>query len=290
MRQIPIQPLKRKCSGCGDIMTITKSDYHNNYILFDGKLYHKDCYFKTKTITKKCYECKRNISFPPITAILAQPDSVFYNDHFYHAKCFIKWCHSTVRKNKMRMIALDNIDIYRKNASDCVQETFINKKQDAASIKKFIEDANTYIMNWFDGTELTAFLKDMYSISGIDQFTWSKIKDSGIPLSDLLYMWKRRKEDLYKLNQKLITKNNNHISTESLIRYDLKVLINKYGSYLKWKEQQKILANEKESEKAKMKDDHIINEIISARQHNEKSDTDTSEGGVDINALVEDIF
>lgn len=39
MRQIPIQPLKRKCSGCGDIMTITKSDYHNNYILFDGKLY-----------------------------------------------------------------------------------------------------------------------------------------------------------------------------------------------------------------------------------------------------------
>ena len=39
-----------------------------------------------------------------------------------------------------------------------------------------------------------------------------------------------------------------------------------------------------------MKDDHIINEIISARQHNEKSDTDTSEGGVDINALVEDIF
>ena len=70
MRQIPIQPLKRKCSGCGDIMTITKSDYHNNYILFDGKLYHKDCYFKTKTITKKCYECKRNISFPPITATL----------------------------------------------------------------------------------------------------------------------------------------------------------------------------------------------------------------------------
>lgn len=181
MRQIPIQPLKRKCSGCGDIMTITKSDYHNNYILFDGKLYHKDCYFKTKTITKICYGCKRNISFPPITATLTQPDSVFYNNHFYHTKCFIKWCHSTVRKNKMRM-------------------------------------------------------------------------------------------------------------TESLIRYDLKVLINKYGSYLKWKEQQKILANEKESEKAKMKDDHIINEIISARQHNEKPDTDTSEGGVDINALVDDIF
>ena len=85
MRQIPIQPLKRKCSGCGDIMTITKSDYHDNYILFDGKLYHKDCYFKTKTITKKCYECKKNISFPPITATLTQPDSVFYNNHFYHA-------------------------------------------------------------------------------------------------------------------------------------------------------------------------------------------------------------
>ena len=68
------------------------------------------------------------------------------------------------------MIALDNIDIYRKNAFECVQETFINKKQDAASIKKFIEDANTYIMNWFDGTELTAFLKDMYGITGIDQY------------------------------------------------------------------------------------------------------------------------
>lgn len=39
-----------------------------------------------------------------------------------------------------------------------------------------------------------------------------------------------------------------------------------------------------------MKDDHIINEIISARQYNEKLDTDTSEGGVDINALVDDIF
>lgn len=39
-----------------------------------------------------------------------------------------------------------------------------------------------------------------------------------------------------------------------------------------------------------MKDDHIVNEIISARQHNEKPDTDASEGGVDINALVDDIF
>ena len=39
-----------------------------------------------------------------------------------------------------------------------------------------------------------------------------------------------------------------------------------------------------------MKDDHIINEIISAIQHNEKPDTDTSECGVDINALVDDIF
>ena len=58
MRQIPIQPLKRKCSGCGDIMTITKSDYHNNYILFDGKLYHKDCYFKTKTITKNAMNAR----------------------------------------------------------------------------------------------------------------------------------------------------------------------------------------------------------------------------------------
>ncbi|GAA6264950.1 hypothetical protein F110043I8_19350 [Ruminococcus sp. f11] len=39
-----------------------------------------------------------------------------------------------------------------------------------------------------------------------------------------------------------------------------------------------------------MKDDHIINEIISAIQHNEKPDTDISEDGVDINALVDDIF
>ena len=39
-----------------------------------------------------------------------------------------------------------------------------------------------------------------------------------------------------------------------------------------------------------MKDDYIINEIISARHHNEKPDTDTSEGGVDINAFVDDIF
>ena len=72
------------------------------------------------------------------------------------------------------------------------------------------------------------------------------------------------------------------MSADQRLNYDLSILVNKYDSYLKWLEKQKIIASEKEIEKS----ENIVCKSIGYTSSNkaEKNDSD------DISALVDDIF
>ena len=75
------------------------------------------------------------------------------------------------------------------------------------------------------------------------------------------------------------------LTPEMLIGYDMTILVNKYNSYLNWKEKQKILAAEKEHEKT----ENIVSQAIThgrpVEDHKEESKKSN-----DINDLLDEIF
>ena len=72
------------------------------------------------------------------------------------------------------------------------------------------------------------------------------------------------------------------MSSDQRINYDLSILVNKYDSYLRWIEKQKIIASEKEIKKS----ENIVGKSIgyTVSNNSEKNDSD------DISDLVDDIF
>ena len=101
-----------------------------------------------------------------------------------------------------------------------------------------------------------------------------------IPACDLLEMWKKKKTFLTKVYQKNLSENKT-FSPENRIYYDLAILINKYNSFLKWKEEQSILEN-KPSEIIQTPN---LTQFVTTTPQNNEVDEDK-----DIKDLVEDIF
>ena len=70
-----------------------------------------------------------------------------------------------------------------------------------------------------------------------------------------------------------------------LIGYDMTILVNKYNSYLNWKEKQKILAAEKEHEKT----ENIVSQAITHGRTVENHKEESKKSN-DINDLLDEIF
>ena len=105
----------------------------------------------------------------------------------------------------------------------------------------------------------------------------------GIPPSDLLDMWQRKIDMLNSIAKKNEIKGI-HMQPEQRLSYDLSILVNKYDSYLRWKEKQKILEAEKEKETEKSQ--NIVSQSIGYTNVSKDSKVDTD----DISDLVDDIF
>ena len=102
----------------------------------------------------------------------------------------------------------------------------------------------------------------------------------GIPPEHLLDMWKRKIDMLNGIADRNRTKGL-VMSSDKRINYDLSILVNKYDSYLRWLEKQRIIEAEKEIEKS----ENIVGKSIGYTSNKpEKNDPD------DISALVDDIF
>lgn len=134
------------------------------------------------------------------------------------------------------------------------------------------------------------FIKEAYDVTIIPTTVWQKLSDIyngtfkgmtyGIPPEHLLDMWKRKIDMLNGVADRNITKGVT-MSPDKRISYDLSILVNKYDSYLRWLEKQKIIATEKEVEN----NENIVGKSIGYTA--QKSDKNNSD---DISALVDDIF
>ena len=197
-------------------------------------------------------------------------DAIYYDKKTYHSSCFINICN---KRSQMKREDVSQKWTWVLNHLDSIkQESYEHLK--LAVIKE----------------DVFNFIKDAYDITIIPTTVWQKLSNIyngtfkgmtyGIPPEHLLDMWKRKIDMLNGIANRNSTKGK-AMNADQRINYDLSVLVNKYDSYLKWLEKQKILEAEKEIEK----NENIVGKTIGYVSHKtENSNAD------DISDLVDDIF
>ena len=222
--------------------------------------------YKKSGIKRKCGCCGQDfyISNENIE------EAIYYDKKTYHSRCFLDMC-SKRSKMKRSDVAqkwlwiLENIDSVKRDSY---------KHLNVAVIKD----------NVFE------FIKSAYDVTIIPTTVWHKIGNiyngtfkgmsEGIPPEHLLDMWQRKIDMLNGIANRNVTMGKK-MSEEQRINYDLSILINKYDSYLKWLDKQKILEVEKETEK----NENIVGKTIGyTNEHKQVKHSD------DISDLVDDIF
>lgn len=197
-------------------------------------------------------------------------DAIYYDKKTYHSSCFINICN---KRSQMKREDVSQKWTWVLNHLDSIkQESYEHLK--LAVIKE----------------DVFNFIKDAYDITIIPTTVWQKLSNIyngtfkgmtyGIPPEHLLDMWERKIDMLNGIANRNNTKGRT-MNVDQRINYDLSVLVNKYDSYLKWLEKQKILEAEKEIEK----NENIVGKTIGyVVQKAEKNNSD------DISDLVDDIF
>ena len=197
-------------------------------------------------------------------------DAIYYDKKTYHSSCFINICN---KRSQMKREDVSQKWTWVLNHLDSIkQESYEHLK--LAVIKE----------------DVFNFIKDAYDITIIPTTVWQKLSNIyngtfkgmtyGIPPEHLLDMWERKIDMLNGIANRNNTKGRT-MNVDQRINYDLSVLVNKYDSYLKWLEKQKILEAEKEIEK----NENIVSKTIGyVTQKTEKKNSD------DISGLVDDIF
>lgn len=278
---------KPQCFCCKSSLDIYRNSNNEEIVYFDKHYYHKKCFIQMKRVVKKCYRCGKDIDFYD-----NDDELVYYDKHYYHKECFIDWCHATKNPSKKRQMALMNIDNYIKEANHNVMELMSAKKIGEEDISKFHDEAVKNIEKWFDESDLCHFIREEYDTTSVP---WKKLPQvlngtypnlqCAIPAKRLLDMWRRKLDYLKKQNERLISNSDKELTTENIIHYDLAILVNKYDSYLKWLEKQKIIEAENKK-KIEIGKTYIATSIINTKANEGNLDQKND----DISDLVDDIF
>lgn len=197
-------------------------------------------------------------------------DAIYYDKKTYHSKCFINICNK--RSNMKRKDVSQKWIYVLKNLDQIKQESY--------------EHLQTAVTK----ENIFNFIRDAYDVTIIPSTVWQKLghiydgtlkgMSFGIPPEHLLDMWEKKISILNGIANRNTIKGKS-MTIDQRINYDLSVLVNKYDSYLKWIEKQKIIEAEKEIER----NENIVSKSIGY------SIPKTKEDGIDdISDLVDDIF
>lgn len=214
---------------------------------------------------RKCYVCKE--------FIYIEKDDIdtfiIDNNKYIHTKCFIQ--HKTNLKKGAWSI------------EKCEQK--INELHDYTQQE---------VSNRIKRKKLTDWIFKTYNISYMPQYFYTKLESiyngtykglsKSVPPEDLLDMWQRKINYLDKVNQK--NKMNGKVMDNSIrINYDLAILLNKYDSYLEWKQEQQIIKNDIQNSINENKGKIDYNNIAANRQiQNNKDDKN-----IDIDKILDEI-
>ena len=219
-----------------------------------------------RAITRKCSICKEPIYINDTTEdffITLKNETKSYT----HTNCYIE--KQTTKKRSPKTV------------EEC-QEYIEQCRQSAKAIEKKKSTKN----------ELYEFLFDMYDISYFPQYFYIKMDsvykgtmknlNKPVPPEDLLDMWKQKRNYLDKVAEQN-RKKGNEISGVNRVNYDLAILLSKYDSYLKWKEQQKIAIAELDESKKRSIEKIEYTDVARPKR------VGTSNNKVDINSMLDEI-
>jgi hypothetical protein len=168
--------------------------------------------------TKKCNRCKEII-------VLDDFDFVKDKEKYYHFECYIIKLTTQKREQQEEPEA-------RKNAELLRNESRKNIKVIMAKDKLY-----KWLQRTYDVVSLPSYF--FVKMDSVYNGTYKNLTE-GICAEDLLDMWQRK---IDYLNKTASWKNSRGEKIEDLNRiwYDLAILMTKFGSYKKWKEEQRIL-------------------------------------------------
>ena len=213
------------------------------------------------SITRKCKCCKEYLD-------IEKDNFVYYKKRYYHFDCAVN--ETLDRKNN------------KLSKEQCVDKFTQLQNENREEINNIINKERLY--KWLQNTYNTVVLPSYFYIKMDEIFSGIyKGLSKDIPPEDLLDMWKRKKNELDRINDSNSRKGKNLIGV-ARINYDLAILLNKYDSYLKWKEDQKLLENEKQN---------IINEANKPKINYDlinKSVEKNKNTSTNINDLLDEVF
>ena len=219
-----------------------------------------------RAITRKCSICKEPIYINDTNEdffITLKNETKSYT----HTNCYIK--KQTTKKRSPK-----TVEECREYIEQCRQNTKVTEKKKSTK------------------NELYEFLFDMYDISYFPQYFYIKMDsvykgtmknlNKPVPPEDLLDMWKQKRNYLDKVAEQN-RKKGNEILGVNRVNYDLAILLSKYDSYLKWKEQQKIAIAELDESKKRNIEKIEYTDVARPKR------VGASNNKVDINSMLDEI-
>ena len=219
-----------------------------------------------RIITRKCSICKEPIYINDTNEdffITLKNETKSYT----HTNCYIE--KQTTKKRSPK-----TIEECQEYIEQCRQNTKVTEKRKSTK------------------NELYEFLFDMYDISYFPQYFYIKMDsvykgtmknlNKPVPPEDLLDMWKQKRNYLDKVAEQN-RKKGNEILGVNRVNYDLAILLSKYDSYLKWKEQQKIAIAELDESKKRSIENIEYTDVARPKR------VGASNNKVDINSMLDEI-
>ena len=280
----------RTCPYCKKSVELFRSG-NDNAVLFDNKIYHTKCFLKSKSVEKKCKNCKKIMRFSSVDVLDAKV--YYYMGSYYCQDCFENLCSNGIqKKSKKWKAAYDNRHLYLTDAHNQLLDLLKKRKSDKHSIVIGGFDLNEYVENVFAEHDINEFLKENYNVSTQSGFyhrylqplyqgTSNKYEGVKIPAIHLLEMWKTKLPSFRKQYQNRIQKGKSFTNVQ-LAAYDLAILISKYDSFLSWKQKQKALEQDqyKEKETQSQKINYQVLNLANKKKNND----------AEINNILGDIF
>lgn len=224
------------------------------------------------SIKKTCDICKKTIDL--------EIDDVVYEkqkgkDKFSHFKCLV----AKKLQNKRNKQSVESIEIKLKEIQ-----------------------SNNYgtIKNIILKEKMCKWIQENYRIVALPSYIFLKLESiyngtykglsKGIPVEDLLDMWAKKKNELDKIADRKIKKDNS-LNDLSRVSYDLAILVGWYDSYLGWKEKNKILEFERnrinqETQQTQQINYQSINKLVDKNKNKENSNNEE----ININDLLDELF
>ena len=275
----------RICPYCKENVHIYRNG--NKAILCDDKVYHFECFKKMKQVQKKKKNCGKTFSFQDKENI----NMILYQKGFYCKECFDNLCKCGIeKKSKKWKNALENINIYEDNAKENIVKVLEKRKNSISMISEMRNELTSYAANIFAEYDVNNFIRQNYNLQDVSIFymrylkplyngTSQKYISITIPPKHLYEMWQTKINYLSKLYQKNISKGMCFTEIQR-VAYDLSILVNRYESFLEWKEKQRLLEYETQ----------IVEEIPTGLSQKSIRHSVNNNSSSDVSDILDDIF